>query len=39
VSRLPAHVIIDREGIIRLIAEGGEKKKLHEVKMVMQRLM
>jgi peroxiredoxin len=39
VSRLPAHVIIDREGIIRLIAEGGEKKKLQEVKMVMQRLM
>jgi len=27
VNRLPTHVIIDREGIIRLIAVGGEKKK------------
>jgi peroxiredoxin len=39
VTRLPAHIIIDREGIIRLIAEGGEKNKIQEVKMVMQRLM
>jgi len=39
VNRLPAHIIIDREGIIRLVAEGGDKKKMREVKTVLQRLM
>ena len=39
VNRLPAHIIIDREGIIRLIAEGGEKKKMDEVRSVLQRLI
>src|SRR5262245_18116373 len=39
VNRLPAHFIIDRQGIVRLIAAGGEKKKIQEIKKVMQRLM
>jgi peroxiredoxin len=39
VNRLPAHVIIDREGIVRLIAEGGDKKKLAEIRSALQRLI
>ncbi|HKQ76403.1 MAG TPA: FG-GAP-like repeat-containing protein [Blastocatellia bacterium] len=39
VNKLPAHIIIDREGIIRLIAAGGDKKKMNEVRSVLQRLM
>src|SRR5215813_2690163 len=39
VNRLPAHFVIDREGIVRLIAAGGEIKKIQEIKTVMQRLM
>ncbi len=39
VNRLPAHIVIDREGIIRLIAAGAEKNTIQEVKTVMQGLM
>jgi peroxiredoxin len=39
VNRLPAHVIIDREGIIRLIAEGGDKRKMAEIRSALRRLI
>ncbi len=39
VNRLPIHVIIDREGIIRLISEGGGKDKMGEIRSVLRRLM
>src|SRR5262245_43195284 len=39
VNRLPAHIIIDREGVVRFITAGGDKKKIQEVKTVMRRLM
>jgi alkyl hydroperoxide reductase subunit AhpC len=39
VSRLPTHVVIDREGIFRLIAEGGDKKKIQEIRSVLRRFI
>jgi peroxiredoxin len=39
VNRLPAHIIIDRQGIIRLMAEGGDKKKLQEVRSAIEEVM
>jgi len=38
-TRLPVHIIIDREGIIRLIAEGGDKIKMREIRSIIQRLI
>jgi peroxiredoxin len=38
VNRLPLHVIIDQEGIVRLIAEGGETEALQKIKSTLRRL-
>jgi peroxiredoxin len=39
VTRLPVRIIIDREGIIRLIAEGGDKNKTQEIRSVLRQLI
>jgi peroxiredoxin len=39
VKRLPAHIVIDQQGIIRLMAEGGDKKKLQELRSAIEEVM
>jgi peroxiredoxin len=38
IDRLPAHIVIDQKGIIRLTAEGGDKKKMQEIRSALERL-